>query len=130
MSSSRVQGDLPASQPWFRPPVVIEDVQPSLDAGRFAIKRELGDVLDVSADVFAEGHGLLAVVLKVRRRDDPDWDEVPMSPDGNDRWHGSFRLEQIGRYQYTIEAWRDVFGSWRADLRKRIEAGEDLAAEL
>jgi len=111
-------------------PIVVEHVSPRLDGGRFAVKREAGDVLEVSADIFAEGHGLLAAALKYRPCDDPAWSEAPMQLLDNDRWQGSFALEKVGRYQYTIEAWRDVFGSWRSDLRKKVDAREDVAAEL
>jgi len=111
-------------------PVIVENVQPRLDCGRFPIKREIGDVLQVSADVFAEGHGLLAAVVKYRLRGHPGWLEEPMALVDNDRWEASVALEELGRYQYTVEAWRDVFGSLRSDLRKKAEAGEDVGPEL
>jgi starch synthase (maltosyl-transferring) len=117
-------------QPWATPSIVIEAVSPELDCGRFPVKREAGDTLNVWADIFADGHGLLAAVVRYRSCGDPEWEEAPMAPVDNDRWHGAFQLEKVGRYQYTIEAWRDVFGSWRGDLIKRLEAGEDVAAEL
>ncbi|HEX6511063.1 MAG TPA: alpha-1,4-glucan--maltose-1-phosphate maltosyltransferase [Chloroflexota bacterium] len=111
-------------------PVVVENIQPRLDCGRFAVKREEGDVLDISADIFADGHGLLAAALKYRHCNETAWHETPMRPLDNDRWQASFPLEQLGRYLYTVEAWRDVFGSWQSDLRKRIDAGEDVSSEL
>ena len=46
--------------------VVIERVQPEIDAGRFPIKRVIGETVTVSADIFADGHDLLAGVLKYR----------------------------------------------------------------
>ncbi|HLY65067.1 MAG TPA: maltotransferase domain-containing protein, partial [Chloroflexota bacterium] len=110
--------------------VIVENVQPRVDCGRFPAKRELGDLLQVSADIFAEGHGLLAAVVKYRGGSDGHWYEEPMKLVDNDRWTGSFLLEQIGCYQYTVEAWRDGFGSWRSDVRKKADAGEDVAAEL
>ena len=94
-------------------PVVIESVQPQIDCGRFPIKRELGDTLEVSADIFAEGHGLLAAALKYRRRGESTWRETPMRLVDNDRWHASFALDSVGRWQYAIEAWPDVIAAWQ-----------------
>src|SRR5690606_27684921 len=91
--------------------IIIQNVYPELDCGRFPVKREVGDVLDVWADVFKEGHDKLAVVLKHRRRDESEWHETPMrlAEPGLDRWHGVVRLEENARYLYTIEAWTDPF---------------------
>ncbi|HLG74054.1 MAG TPA: maltotransferase domain-containing protein, partial [Chloroflexota bacterium] len=111
-------------------PVVVEAVEPQIDGGRFPVKREEGHLLEVSADVFADGHGLLAGVVKYRARPDERWHESPLQAVENDRWAGTVPLEKVGRYQFTVEAWRDVFGSWRSDLRKKADAGEDVGPEL
>jgi starch synthase (maltosyl-transferring) len=72
----------------------------------------------------------LAAAVKYRHCDHPEWHEAPMALLDNDRWQASFPLEKLGRYVYTVQAWRDVFGSWQSDLRKRLDAGEDVTAEL
>ena len=96
--------------------VVISGVDPEVDAGRFPIKRIPGEAVDVFADVFADGHAALAAVVRWRRADSPDWDESPMEPLGNDRWRGSFRVAELGRYRYTITGWVDEFLTWRRSL--------------
>src|SRR6266496_4316438 len=48
--------------------VVIEHVRPEIDNGRFAIKRTAGERVDVSADIFADGHDIVAAVLRDRHR--------------------------------------------------------------
>src|SRR5262245_35233666 len=40
--------------------VAIENVQPSLDCGRFPIKRTVGETVTVTADVFADGHDVVS----------------------------------------------------------------------
>ena len=52
------------------PPVsaIIERVEPIIDCGRYAVKREAGDTLVVSADIFKDGHDRMAAVLKIRKR--------------------------------------------------------------
>src|SRR3954471_21643314 len=103
--------------------VIVERIQPEIDAGRFAIKRTPGERVVVTADVFADGHDLLAGVLKWRRIDD-DWTEVPLTPGDNDSWTASFVVEHVGTYEYTVEAWIDRFGSWLKGLIAKAEAGQ------
>ena len=110
--------------------MVIEDVQPCVEGGRWPVKRVVGDVLEVTADIFKEGHDVLVAFLKHRRADDGEWRETPMRLVDNDRWAGSFLLEDNARYRYTIEALLDPFQSWLADLVKRVDAGQDVASEL
>ncbi|MFQ5657222.1 MAG: alpha-1,4-glucan--maltose-1-phosphate maltosyltransferase, partial [Candidatus Methylomirabilales bacterium] len=110
--------------------VAIEVVFPELNAGRFPVKREVGETFEVWADIFQEGHDIIAAVLKYRRRSDSDWQETRMEHTDNDRWRGSFALAENTRYVYTIEAWRDVFQSWRSELNKKVEARLDVGSEL
>jgi starch synthase (maltosyl-transferring) len=110
--------------------IVIERVSPELDAGRYPVKREVGDWLEVSADIFAEGHDHLAAALRWRRLPDGEWRESPMRHVDNDRWSGSFPLEQNARYAYTIEAWRHHYSTWTDELAKKWDAGQDVASEL
>src|SRR5919106_1654476 len=114
----------------LRRTIVIEDVAPAVDGGRYPIKREVGGRVEVSADVFKEGHDLLLVFLKYRRLDEPAWRETPMRFVDNDRWAGAFSVDTNSRYVYTIEALPDAFRSWLADLGKRVAAGQDVASEL
>ncbi|HEY8475471.1 MAG TPA: alpha-1,4-glucan--maltose-1-phosphate maltosyltransferase [Chloroflexota bacterium] len=110
--------------------VVIEGVQPEVDAGRFPIKRIVGDPVVVEADVFADGHDAVACRLLYGREEEADWSEAPMEPLGNDRWRGAFVVDRLGRYRYTIQGWIDRFATWQRDLAKRIEAGQDVSVDL
>ena len=104
---------------------VIEGIAPHVDHGRFAVKRIVGDRVEVEADCFADGHDTLACVLRVRREAESRWDESPMTALGNDRWRGEFTVTDLGRYRYTVSAWVDAFLSWRHDFARRVDA-EDL----
>ena len=110
--------------------VAIEKVTPELDGGRFAVKRIVGEMLTVEADIFVDGHDRLAAVVKYRAHADTDWSEVPMRLVDNDRWAGSLPLTRNARYRYTVEAWRDVFASWRLEVSKKHDAGVPIALEL
>lgn len=110
--------------------VVIEGVTPQLDAGRFAVKRIVGDTLTVEADVFGDGHDHVTARLLYRHHSETAWRSVRMKPLGNDRWRASFPLERLGRYIYTIAGAVDHFDTWRSDLIKRLEAGQDVHVDL
>jgi starch synthase (maltosyl-transferring) len=110
--------------------VVIEHVSPEIDGGRFPIKRTVGDTVVVEADIFADGHDALSGLLLYRKEQDRDWTEVPLAFLVNDRWTGAFRVAEPGRYVYTVIAWADRFKSWRRDLAKKVDAGQDVAMDL
>jgi starch synthase (maltosyl-transferring) len=110
--------------------VIISGVVPEIEAGRFPIKRIVGDLTIVEADILADGHDAIGAALLYRREGETEWSETPMEFLGNDRWRGSFSVEELGRYFYTIEGWVDHFKTWSRDLKKRVDAGQDVAVDL
>lgn len=110
--------------------VVVERVRPEVDGGRFPVKRVAGDEIEIEADVFVDGHDLLAVRLLYRREGDRDHQEVPMVARGNDVYVASLRAEAEGRYLFTVEAWVDGFATFRAALKKKVDAKQDVRVEL
>ena len=128
-STRRAASDLPKPTE-MRRTVVIEDVAPVVDCGRYPAKREQGTRAEVSADIFKEGHDVLVAFVHYRERGEREWRESPMRVVDNDRWAGGFTLEANARYDVAIEALADPFRSWRADLDTRVAAGQDVASEL
>jgi starch synthase (maltosyl-transferring) len=109
---------------------VVEGIVPRVDCGRFAAKRALGDLVAVEADVFTDGHDVVACRLLRRSADTSAWQESPMSPLGNDRWRGELRVDRLGRWEVTVEGWVDHFLTWRRDLEKRHAAGQASDVDL
>jgi starch synthase (maltosyl-transferring) len=109
---------------------VVEGLAPQVDDGRFPIKRTVGDRVVVEADAFVDGHDAVIVMLLHRRAAVSGWSEVPMVALGNDRWRAEFTVHHLGRYLYTVMAWADRFETWRRDLAKRVEAGQDVDVDL
>src|SRR6267154_6156462 len=107
----------------------IEDVYPLIDGGRFAVKRIAGERIEVWADVYRDGHDVVAAALVWRRELDREWRRAPMTHDSNDRWSGSFVPDQPGRYVYAIEAWTDEFATWRRGFELKQKAGIDLTLD-
>lgn len=110
--------------------VVIEDVTPCVDGGRFPIKRVRGEDVVVEAAAYADGHDAIACRLRWRKDGNDLWSEAPMQPIGNDRWRAPFRVDEVGMYRYTVIGWVDAFETWRRDLAKRIDADQDLQVPL
>jgi starch synthase (maltosyl-transferring) len=112
------------------PSVVIENLQPLIDGGRYPIKRIVGEDLVVEADIFKDGHDVVAAILKWRVLGKRAWRETPMNFVNNDRWRGVCTLYDEDIHEYTVEAWTDAFRSWQAEFAKKFEAGiSDLRSE-
>src|SRR5881398_3377547 len=112
------------------PSVVIDNLQPLIDCGRSAIKRILGEDLVVEADIFKDGHDVVAAVLKWRVVGKRAWRQTPMMFVDNDRWRGVCTFYDEAIHEYTVEAWTDTFRSWQQEFAKKFEAGiSDLQSE-
>jgi starch synthase (maltosyl-transferring) len=110
--------------------VVVESVTPQIDGGRFAVKRVMGDQVSVEADVFGDGHDLVRAYLLYRHASEADWQSEEMMSLGNDHWRAIFPVDQLGFYEYTVVGEVDHFLTWRSELKKRQDAGQDLDLPL
>jgi starch synthase (maltosyl-transferring) len=124
---SKAREALPAdtSGPRFR----IEDIFPCVDGGRYPVKRVASESVEVWADIFREGHDVIAAALLWRPQGNPDWHREAMRLHGNDRWHGRFTPPQPGWYLFAIEAWTDLFATWRKEFLLKQEAGQDVTLD-
>jgi starch synthase (maltosyl-transferring) len=100
--------------------VVIEEIQPQVDCGRYPAKRTLGDVVTITAAVFADGHDHVSGHLLYRHSGEDTWHSTPLIPLTNDLWSASFTLDKLGDWIFTLEAWIDHFDTWHTDLGKRL----------
>jgi starch synthase (maltosyl-transferring) len=110
--------------------VVIENVKPEIGAGRFPIKRVTGEKVVVRADIFADGHDAVFAQLLYKKQADGAWKKTPMQFLDNDRWQGIFTVTELGIYFYTLEGWVDHFLTWRQDIKKKFDAGQDIKVDL
>lgn len=112
------------------PTAVIENITPLIDGGRHPIKRAVGEDLVIEADIFKDGHDVVAAVLKWRKKGENRWHETPMTPLINDRWQATCSFFENAPHEFTIEAWTDVFRSWQHEFHKKAAAGlPDLTSE-
>jgi starch synthase (maltosyl-transferring) len=116
------------------PRVRIQLVRPTIEEGRWPVKRTVGDIVAVSADIFRDGHEVLRAVVRWRGNGEDDWSEAPLHPvdahHNGVRWAGEFPVTTIGPTQWTIQAWVDVFAGWRDEIARKLEAGQtNMAGE-
>lgn len=84
---------------------VIENIRPSIEGGRFMIKREPGDKVTIQADIFRHSHEKYDAAILYKHSSQKKWKEVPMKLIENDLWEGYFIVQNIGFYEYKIIAW-------------------------
>ncbi|MFD1079930.1 maltotransferase domain-containing protein, partial [Longispora fulva] len=105
------------------------------DCGKYPIKRVIDEEVKVDADIFGDGHDKVDAVLLYRpkrkgRGRERKWQEQPMDFEGNDHWSSTFKIDETGDYEYTIEAWVDHFTTWQDGLKKKAAANQNLQTEL
>jgi starch synthase (maltosyl-transferring) len=110
--------------------VVVEQITPRVDGGPFAVKRTIGQTLTVEADIYTDGHELLGTDLLWKAADEKDWTRVALNPLGNDRFRATFTPTRLGRHLFTVEGWRDDFGTLCHEIEVKFAAGVDIALEL
>jgi starch synthase (maltosyl-transferring) len=110
--------------------IVIDNVKPSIDGGRFAAKRIVGERINVEADIFSDGHEVLMAELLWRAIDENEWCRTEMRLLNNDRWQASFLPNRIGRHEFTVEAWWDTYGTFCRDLEVKRKVGADIGVDI
>jgi starch synthase (maltosyl-transferring) len=110
--------------------VVVENVRPQVDCGRFPIKRVVGDTTEVQADVFTDGHDAVRASIQYKFEGDDEWQQTEMQPVVNDRWKAAFVVDQTGTYKYRVVGWIDQFTTWKRGFLKRDASDPDIASDL
>ncbi len=110
--------------------VIIENVNPEIDCGKFPIRRVVGEKVEVSADIFADGHNEIKALLLYRKKGKRNWGETHMELVSNDLWQAEFKVEETGWYEYTFQGWVDHFASWQKGIRAKYEDNQDISVEL
>ena len=105
--------------------VVIEEVQPEVNGGRYPAKRVVGDQVTVTAAIFSDGHDHVNARLLYRHADEKGFKSVPFTALPNDLWTAKFPVDRLGMWYFTLEGWVDHFDTWVSDLAKRLAAQPD-----
>ena len=110
--------------------IAIEGIEPEIDGGRFPAKTVVGEVFNVEADIFGDGHESIDACVLFRPAGTQAWSEQPMIFLENDRWHSTIVFPENRLYEFTFAGWRDLFGTWRKEIAKKHAAGIPIVLEL
>jgi starch synthase (maltosyl-transferring) len=110
--------------------IVIENVMPLLDGGINPIKRIVNQNVNVTADVFSDGHDVIECCVKFKHESDKKWQEVRMIPTENDNWYANFKVEKQGFYSYFVEGWVDYALNWQHGTERKIQDNQYVKSEL
>jgi len=116
---------------WSR--ILISAVRPSIEGGRWPIKRAKGETVAVTAGVIVDSHEALSVELLYGHADADNKHLVPMTAQGNDEYTGTFTVHELGRYEYHVRAWMDRFATWQDAFERRVKGNvpqSELNSEL
>src|SRR5688500_16356487 len=87
--------------------VIIENVRPQVDGGRYLAKFTVGESVRVSADIFGDGHYHIRAQFLSKNEVSESWTTLELRHDSNDNWPASFHVKEKGFYFVTIRAWVD-----------------------
>lgn len=110
--------------------VIIENVQPQVDGGLYPAKRTIHERIDITADIFTDGHDYIRGEILYKHADDTKWKTLPLLHQTNDEWKASFYAAKRGKYQFTVSAWIDHFETWYNGFKKKVNAAVDVQVEL
>lgn len=110
--------------------IIIEQVQPQLDGGNFFIKRIINQIVSVSANVFSDGHDVIACMVKYKHEKSIKWNEIRMIHIDNDEWTAEFQVQKQGFYSYFVEGWVDYALNWQHGTERKIKDGQYIKSEL
>lgn len=113
------------------PRLMIEQLSPVVDEGAHPIKRLVGEAIPVGVAIFKDGHDLISAKLVWGSAAGERLGSVGLRYEFNpDHWFGQFSLDEPGMFEMWVEAFPDHFGTWRRDLRKRLDAEQDIRQEF
>jgi starch synthase (maltosyl-transferring) len=84
--------------------ILIQDISPLVEGGKYPIKRIPGDSVTIRASIFRHSHEEIQGQVCYRTQGSTKWQKQSLTFLGNDEWEGSFLVSELGLYQYFIQA--------------------------
>ncbi|HEV3170501.1 MAG TPA: alpha-1,4-glucan--maltose-1-phosphate maltosyltransferase [Actinocrinis sp.] len=108
--------------------IPVVDVQPRILDGARPAKAVPGEIFQVTATVFREGHDAVAanVVLTGPGGEHGPWALMYELAPGTDRYGAHVSADRRGEWTFHVEAWADPMGTWYHDARIKIPARMDI----
>ncbi len=113
----------------MKDPIAIENVKPEIDCGRFKAKSIKNSEFNVEAKIFKAGHDVIRARLKYRKIKGK-WNYINMENNNNDTFTASFIPSDTGVYEYTVDAWKDMYNTTLKNIESWLSAGEDVSEDI
>jgi len=112
--------------------IVIDNVRPRTPTGSYPAKVIVGAPVAVSADIFRDGHDMVAAQVRWRPLGEATWRTAAMAlaNPGLDLWQATFETTVLGAHEVVVDAWTDAYATWRHKAEAKLGAGQDIATEL
>jgi starch synthase (maltosyl-transferring) len=110
--------------------LVIDAISPCVDGGALPAKAVIGQPIEISANIFMDGHDKIGAELLWRQDGEDDWQVHPLHPLGNDRWSTHVTPASTGTHVFVLRAWFDRWDTFRIELGKKYQAGVPIALEV
>jgi starch synthase (maltosyl-transferring) len=110
--------------------VIIENVQPQVEGGLYPAKRTVGETVEVTADIFGDGHDHIRAQVLYKKQGEKSWRVTELQHLGNDVWSASFPVLEKGTFVFTVQAWVDHLETWYDGFKKKADARVDVHTEL
>lgn len=109
--------------------IIIDQIIPSIESGRFSAKCVVDTPFPVEAVILCDSLESIKADLLWRHENDLSFTRTPMMSLGDDRYAAVIRPDQTGRYTYTVEASIDRFTAWKNIFLKNLKAGKATPIE-
>lgn len=110
--------------------IVIQNIEPQLQNGEFFIKRVVGELIEVTADVLGDGHDVLQAEICYKWENSKNWETIRLTPLENDVYTGVFNVENQGFYDYKVSGWIDHALNWQHGIEAKLKDGQYVKSEL
>lgn len=114
----------------MRQRVIIENVKPQINGGRYTVKRIVGEAIHLTADIFADGHDAIRAAVLYKKQNAKAWTEILLDELPNNSFETHFKLQEQGVFEYKVIAWIDHLQNWYNGFIKKQAAGQYLSVEL
>ncbi len=87
--------------------------------------------MPVSATIFRDGHDRVRGSVRFRPAGTRRWREEALEAKGNDRFEAVVVPDELGPWEFRIQAWVDPYEGWLDEHDRKVAAGQaDLGGEL
>jgi starch synthase (maltosyl-transferring) len=111
--------------------IAVADVHPVVDGGAYPARAVVGELLEVRATVFREGHDLVGATAILRGPGRATARaHLQLTVPGVDLFVGHVPVGEAGAWTLQVEGWADPVATWRHAIEVKVAADVDVTLEL